>query len=323
MGDDINLTAKPDSYSVKTTSDVTERIQELTKKTGLNHKDLFAAMVTRYYSELEAGSEIDRSDDMQQIRYHLSRAENIFLGSLQKVQELKKDYTERLDAQKAQHKETQEDLLKKNIKLVKEIETLSTAQSETEKRLNEIISRNHELEELNRGNRMTVDLLSQKLEELELKTATVDQLKTEITDLQGENLTYQQKLAHLLSELGTARQTIANLEKHQMKMEETARKQEKELKTTYAKDIQQLKEVHNLEVDKTLLESERRIFDTMQKVKEEFGQKIEVLFVKNDAFRTKNQELTEKIFSLELDHLKLRDQLKTSSPPAEDESICG
>lgn len=306
MSEEINI-VRPDSYSVKTTSDVTERIQELTKKTGLNHKDLFAAMVTRYYSELEAGSEIDRSDDMQQIRYHLNRAENIFLGSLQKVQDLKKDYTERLDAQKAQHKETQEDLQKRNTHLANELEKLSTALSETEARFKEVTVRNHELEETNRGNRMTLDLLSQKIQELELKAAALDPLKAEITDLQNKTLSYQQELTHLHSELGTAQRTIANLEQHRKETEEAARKQVQELKATYEKDIQQLKDVHKLELDKTLLESERQILETIQKLKEEHGQKIEDLLDKNDNFRTKNQELTEKIFSLELERLRLGD----------------
>ena len=312
MSEEINMVVKPDSYSVKTTSDVTERIQELTKKTGLNHKDLFAAMVTRYYSELEAGSEIDRSDDMQQIRYHLNRAENIFLGSLQKVQDLKKDYTKRLDAQKAQHKETQEDLQKKITNLAKELEKLATAHSESETRLKEITGRNQELEESNRGNRMTVDLLSQKIEALELEVAAVDPLKAEIIDLRDKTLSYQQKLTNLHTELGTAQQTIANLEYHRTEVEEAARKQVQELKATNDKDIQQLKEVHKLEVDKTLLESERRVLVTMQKVKEEHGQKIEDLLVKNDNFRSKNQELTEKIFALELERLRLGDLSQTS-----------
>ena len=308
MSEEINMVVKPDSYSVKTTSDVTERIQELTKKTGLNHKDLFAAMVTRYYSELEAGSEIDRSDDMQQIRYHLNRAENIFLGSLQKVQDLKRDYTERLDALKAQHKETQEDLQKKNTNLAKELEKLSTAQSETETRLKEITERNQELEETNRGSRMTVDLLSQKIEELELKAAAVDPLKAKITDLQDKTLSYQQEITHFHAELGTAQQTIANLEQHRAEAEEAARKHGEVLQTTYDKDIQQLKEVHKLEVDKILLESERRILETTQKIKDEYGNRIDDLLTKNDCFRTKNQELTEKIFALELERLRLGDQ---------------
>ncbi|HWQ40695.1 MAG TPA: hypothetical protein VN456_01500, partial [Desulfosporosinus sp.] len=312
MSQDINLTVKPDSYSVKTTSDVTERIQELTKKTGLNHKDLFAAMVTRYYSELEAGSEIDRSDDMQQIRYHLSRAENIFLGSLQKVQDLKRDYIERLDAQKTQHKEAQEDLAKQNSNLAKELEKLTTAQSEIEKRLTKTTLRNQELEDSNRTNRMTVDLLSQKLEELELKAAMVDPLKIEITDLQSKSLSYQQELAHLNSELGTAQQNIANLKQHRIESEETIRKHEQELKGAHAKDIQQLKEVQKLEVDKTLLESQRRILETMQKVKEVHEHKVEELLLKNDNFRTKNQELKEKIFTLELERLRLSDRSPTS-----------
>ena len=311
MIDQINMTVKPDSYSVKTTTDVTERVQELTKKTGLNHKDLFAAMVTRYYSELESGSEIDRSDDMQQIRYHLNRAENIFLGSLQKVHDLKKDYTERVDTLKAQHKVTQEDLQKKNTNLAKELEKLTTAHSEINIRLTEVTGRNQELEETNRGNRMTVDLLSQKIAELELKAAAVDPLKAQITDLQDKTLSYQQKLTHLHTELGTAQQTIANLEQYRSEVEEAARKHVQELKGTYSKDFQQLKEVHKLEVDKTHLESERRILETIQKVKDEFGHKIDDLLVKNDAYRTENQELREKIFASEMERLRLSGQSQT------------
>ncbi|MDR3540433.1 MAG: hypothetical protein P4L69_05620 [Desulfosporosinus sp.] len=316
MGEEIQMIVKSDSYSVKTTTDVTERIQELTKKTGLNHKDLFAAMVTRYYTELEVGSEVDRSDDMQQIRYHLNRAENIFLGSLQKVQDLKKDYTERLDVLKAQHQEIQEELQKKNSSLAKELGKLSIAHSESETRFKEITERNQELEETNRGNRMTVDLLGQKIEVLELKAAAVDPLKAELIDLQEQTVTYQQQLTHLHSELVTAQQTVANLEHDRTHVEEATRKQIQELKAGYGKDIQQLNEVHQLEVDKLLLESERRILETMHKLKEEYGHKIEDLMVKNDVSRTKNQELTEKIFVLELERLRLGEQSAPSKTTA-------
>lgn len=311
MNEEITMVVKPDSYSVKTTSDVTERIQELTKKTGLNHKDLFAAMVTRYYAELEAGSEIDRSDDMQQIRYHLSRAENIFLGSLQKVQDLKKDYTERLEAQKAQHKEIQEDILKKNTNLTKEMEKLLTANTGIEIRLKEIAGRNQELEESNQGNRMTIDLLSQKLEALEVKAAAVDLLKMEVIDLEEKTLSYQQKLTHLHSELGTAQAAITNLEQHRTEVEKATLKQVEDLKVTYSKDLQQLKEVHKLEVDKTRLESERQVLEMTQKVKDDYSVKVDELLVKNDASRTKTQELTERIFALELERLKVGDHSKT------------
>ena len=317
MSEEINVVVKPDSYSVKTTSDVTERIQELTKKTGLNHKDLFAAMVTRYYSELEAGSEIDRSDDMQQIRYHLNRAESIFLGSLKKVQDLKRDYTERLEALKAQHKETQEDLQKKNTHLAKELEKLSTAHSEAENRLKKVAGRNQELEETNRGNRMTTDLLSQKIVELELKVVAVDPLKEEITELKDKTLTYQQKLTHLNSEFESAQLTIANLEQHRIEVEEAARKQGQELKATYYRDVQQLKEVHKLEVDMTLLESERRSLETIQKVKDEYQHKFDDLMIKNDAFRTKYQELSEKMFVLEMERLRQSDHSHSSTSMTE------
>jgi len=253
---------------------------------------------------------------MQQIRYHLNRAENIFLGSLQKVHDLKKDYKDRLDALKEEHKETQKALQNKNSSLAKELEKLSTDQSETETRFKEIVARNQELEETNRGNRMTVDLLSQKIEELEIKAAGVDPLKAEITVLQAKTLSHQQELAHLNSELGTAQQTIANLKQHRAETEEVLRKQVEDLKAAYEKEIQQLKEVHKLEVDKTLLESERKILEAIQKVKEEYDQKIENLLAKNDNFRTKNQELTEKIYALELERLRSGDQSQTAKPTA-------
>ena len=84
-----------------------------------------------------------------------------------------------------------------------------------------------------------------------------------------------------------------------------------ELKVSYCKDLQQLKDVHKLEEDKTLLESERRILETTQTVKDEYGHRIDAILVKNDAFRTKNQELTEKIFSLELERLRKEDHLRS------------
>ncbi|TGE33277.1 hypothetical protein [Desulfosporosinus sp. Sb-LF] len=318
MSEETTTTAKPDSYSVKTTTDVTERVQELTKKTGLNHKDLFAAMVTRYYSELESGSDLDRSDDMQQIRYHLNRAENIFLGSLQKVQDLKRDFSEHLETQKAQHKEKQEDLQAKNSNITKELEKRSTAQSELENRLQETLARNQELEDTNRTNRVTVDLLGQKLENLEQKAAAVDPLKAKITELRGQTSSYQQIIANLQAELGIAQQTITNLEERRTKAEETALKHEEEVRTTYEKTIQQLQEVHSLEVDKTLLESERRVLEMMQKIKEDYGQKVEDLLVKNDALRTKYQELTEKIYILELERLRLDNQSQATKHPTTD-----
>lgn len=304
MNEDTALAVKPDSYSVKTTSDITGRIQELTKKTGLNHKDLFAAMVTRYYSELETGSEMDRSDEMQQIRYHLNRAENIFLGSLQKVQDLKDDYTERLDALNAQHKEALDDLQKKNANLAKELEKLNNAHSEIQNRLKTITERNQELEETNRTNRVTIDLQNKKIEELELNAAKIDPLKKELTILQDQALSYQQEFSRLQAGSRSDRQIIANLEQHRIELEEAAHKHQEEMKTAWDKDIQQLKEIHKLEVDKTHLESARQILETVQKVKEEHQKKVDDLLVINDQLKAKNQELTEKIFALELERLK-------------------
>lgn len=308
---------KPDSYSVKTTSDITERIQELTKRTGLSHKDLFSAMVTRFYTELEQGSEIDQSDDMQHIRYHLNRVENIFLGSLQKVQDLKKDYMGRLDAQNTEHLEALEELQKQRSNLAKELDKLAKEKGDVESRYKEIHQRNQELEESNRANRMTIDLLGHKVNDIEAKLLEASSLQETVSLLQEDNLTSKHEIGNLQAELGTTHQIISNLELQLTDVEESAQlsvnsisaESEKELqrlKDSYEKELKQLKEIQKLELDKVRLESDRKVLEKEQTVKAEYGQKLDVLLDKNDRLLTKNQELTEKLYAIELE---LRDRL--------------
>lgn len=303
---------KPDSYSVKTTSDVTERIQELTKRTGLSHKDLFSAMVTRFYTELEQGSEIDQSDDMQHIRYHLNRVENIFLGSLQKVQDLKKDYMGRLEGQSSQHKEVLDELQKQKSVFAKELDKLAKEKGELDSRFKEISQRNQELEEINRSNRMTIDLLSHKVKDIEAKLTEASSLQETITLLREDNLSTKHEIGNLQAELGTAHQVISNLEQQLTDAEETAllrvnslseesMKELQRLNISYEKELNQLKEIHKLEMDKVLLESERKVLEKEQIIKVEYGLKLDHLLDKNERLLTKNQELTEKLYSLELE----------------------
>lgn len=318
---------KPDSYSVKTTSDVTERVQELTKKTGLSHKDLFAAMVTRFYTDSEAGSEIDQSDDMQHIRYHLNRVENIFLGSLQKVQDIKNDYTSRLEGQNNQYKEVTEELQKQKSNLVKELDKSSKEKAETQIRYQEIHQRNQELEETNRANRLTIDLLGQKVKALEAKLIEASSLRESVSQLQEENIASKQELGSLQAELGTANQIISKIEQQLTETEEAAQlrvntlstESEKELQrlnTSYEKELKQLEEIHKLEMDKVRLESERKVLEREQTIKVDYGQKLDLLIDKNDRLLAKHQELTEKLYATEL---KLRD-LATPQPEKRQET---
>lgn len=303
---------KPDSYSVKTTSDVTGRIQELTRKTGLSHKDLFAAMVTRFYTELETGSEIDQSDDMQQIRYHLNRVENIFLGSLQKVQDLKKDYTGRLEGLKTQQKDAQEEIRKQRDQFNNEIEKLVKQKQEAERLYEEVLKRNKELEDTNRTNRMTIDVLGNKVKELETKLSATLQLKETLAQLQEENLNLKQEIATYQGELDSAHESLSMLEQELTQSKEHAEaqlnkilidfdKEQTKAKLSFNKELQQLGEIHKLERDKTLLEAERKLLEREQAVKIEYDHKIDQLLEKNDRLLTKNQELTERIYAAELE----------------------
>lgn len=303
---------KPDSYSVKTTSDITERIQELTKKTGLSHKDLFSAMVTRFYTEFEAGSDIDRSDDMQQIRYHLNRVENIFLGSLQKVQDIRQDYTVRNEAQITQYKEVIEDLQKQRLNLSKELEKSVKAKEEAEKGHQEILERYREVEESNRTARMTIELVNQKNKELETELKKTTVLHNQLKELQAENLTLKQENTNLNVELGNAQHVLSQLEQQLSEAETNARnktqasraeydKEILELNKSFEKDLLQTKEKHKLEIEKIQLQSERLTLEKLQSVKEEYDQKLHQYLTKNDDYMSKNQELTEKVYLLQLE----------------------
>lgn len=318
MTEETMMTIKPDSYSVKTTTDVTERIQGLLKKTGLNHKDLFSAMVTRYYAELEAGSELDQSDDMQQIRYHLSRVENVFLGSLQKVQDLKKDYSERLESLNAKNKGVHEELQQLKNTRSKEVEELKSAKAEAENQQKKTRERNQELEESNHANRMSIDLLTQKVKELESKLEGSERLQEEMAVFKDELSLAQQARDNLQAELSTEQQVISKLEdqlieaeasaQRQLQMyQESAQKELAQLQKSADKDILQLKELHALEKDKLLIEADLKVLEELQSVQANYEQKTEKLLSRNESLTTKNQELTEKLYTLELELQKLHE----------------
>lgn len=319
---------KPDSYSVKTTTDVTERIQELVKKTGLNHKDLFSAMVTRYYAELEAGSELDQSDDMQQIRYHLSRVENIFLGSLQKVQDLRKDYAERLDVFKAKNKEVHEELQQLNNMHSAEINELKATKTKAEKEQQKILQRNQELELSNQDNRMSVDLLNQKVKELESTLEGTVHFEKELNAAKEELTLVKQERDNLQIEISTEQQFTSKLEDQlteaealaqklsqeyreklaleRGQLQESAQKELDQLRQLAKKEIQQLKELHALEKDKLLIEADRRVLEKQHAVQESYEQKAEKLLNRNEILTAKNQDLAEKLHALELELLNYK-----------------
>lgn len=307
MNEEMTAITKPDSYSVKTTTDVTERIQELVKKTGLNHKDLFSAMVTRFYTELESGSELDQSDDMQQIRYHLNRVENVYLGSLQKVQDLKKDYSERLEEQKNKYKEVLEELHQLKKERTQEFDDLTKINEDTEIRLREIQQRNQELEESSVSYRMTVELLSHRVEELETERKSFESAQEEMISLKEELFLVKQNQGNLQLELSTSQQIISKLESQLNEAKNLSQKELEQLQRSFTKEISQLKELHALELEKVRIDSDRRTLERLQTVQFENEQKTDKLIARNEALSTKNQELTEKLHSFELEIQKLRD----------------
>ena len=66
------------------------------------------------------------------------------------------------------------------------------------------------------------------------------------------------------------------------------------------KDIEQLKHIHQLEIEKGVTEADRRVLEAINKTKDEYSIKLDLLTQKNDTISTRNQELVERIHAFEL-----------------------
>src|SRR5665647_1873014 len=152
-----------DTYSVKTTSVVKDELNELLRLTGLPSKELFEAMVTNYKIMALQGTEVERTEDVQQVRYHLSRAENLFMNLVQKNQDVKQDYTSRIDQENVLHKQITDELQQQKTLAIQEKDKASVAQMELiedMKKSNETIV---DLTDRARSERLTIDVLTLSL----------------------------------------------------------------------------------------------------------------------------------------------------------------
>lgn len=293
MSDQSKSASNQDTYSVKTTSGVKDELNELLRLTGLPSKELFEAMVTNYKLTALQGTEAETIEDVQQVRYHLSRAENLFINLIQKNQDVKQDYTSRIDQENALHKQITDELQQQKTLAIQERDKARGEQTEIiedMKKSNEFMV---ELTDRARSDRLTIDVLTHKTEELESKVATMPRFEEQVAQLNQDKISCQHQVDKLQAELSKYKEL---LDSSQVRISDIYQEREKEAQQAQEsakKDIEQLKYIHQLEIEKAVLEA-------VSKTRDEYYSKIDSMTQKIDIIATRNQELVDRIHTFEL-----------------------
>jgi len=289
-----------DTYSVKTTSVVKEELTELLRLTGLPSKELFEAMVTSYKLTAMQGTDVAQTEDVQQVRYHLSRAENLFMNLVQKNQDVKQDYTARIDQENSLHKQITDEFQQQKALTIQDRDKAKAEQMELieeMKKSNEIII---DLTDRGRSDRITIDVLTHKTEDLEAKVTAMPALEAKSVMVGLENISLQRQAEGLEAELSKYK---GLLEASQARITDLSQERERaiqQVKESAQKDIEQLRYIHQLEMDKASIEADRRVLEAINKTKDEYTAKLDSMVQKSDVITSKNQELVERIHELEL-----------------------
>lgn len=293
MSEQAKQSGQQDTYSVKTTSAVKEELNELIRLTGLPAKELFEAMVTNYKIMALQGTDVEKIEDVQQVRYHLSRAENLFLNLVQKNQDVKDDYTARITQENSLHKQITDELQREKSLATEERDKARAEQVELieqMKKTNEVIV---DLTDRSRSDRITIDVLTKKTEELEAQVEAMPALEAKNVMLGLEKTSLQHQMEGLEAELSKYKELLEASQSHVADIAQEREKAVQQIQEGARKDIDQLKHVHQLELDKAVLEA-------VNKTREEFTSRIDSLTQKNEAIMARNEELVERIHALEL-----------------------
>lgn len=280
MSDEVKN--KPPLYSVRTNDEVMADISALVERTGLSQKDLFSAMVTQFKTNLLTGNETEQTEDMQQLRYHLSHAELIFASMIQKVRDLKESYTESLDQEKQMHQSVVAQVERGRQTAEEERDKARLDLARIQDQIKELVERNNDLEAINKSNLTTIALLTDKAEALETRIGTIVEMEAEVQQLRTQQTEAQRLIERLQAEsaqsaqmLELTKERLANAEKD------------------HEKAIAAAQKMAELQIHTAGVEADNRVLEATTRLKDEYAAKI-------DALMEKNQTLTARVHELEL-----------------------
>ncbi|SHN84742.1 hypothetical protein [Desulfitobacterium chlororespirans] len=269
-------------YSVRTTNEVMADITTLVEKTGLSQKDLLSAMVTQFKSNLLAGGDSEQTEDMQQLRYHLTHAESIFVNMTQKLHDLKDDYSGRIEQEKRLHQNIIDQVDRSRQQAEAERDKAKEDLAGIQEQIKELSERNAELETVNKSNLKTIELLTNQNDSLEARIGTVAEMETEVTQLRAELAAEQKRSEKLQAE---AEKSIREMESKEQAITS--------MKTSHAGELASSQKMAELQIHAATVEANNRVLEATTRIKDEYAAKIETL-------QERIHTLTARVHELEL-----------------------
>ena len=271
-----------ETWSAKVSPEIKEELAQMVKESGLSSKEFLEQLLSTHKIGLLQVSDSHRSEDIQQVTYHLDKIKASFVGLVEKGIDLKEKFTESLEQESVIHKSIT-DQQQMAIKQAQEDRDKAILEkSALDQAMTDITVRNSELVEINASQRITIQMQMDKLNQLESRIESIVELEEEVVRINQDN---QMKA-----------KTIESLEqegldyKRQLDQVQASKEaQEREAIQT----LEQMVKVHGLEIQRATLETEKKMLEENQKIKDDY-------FLKVEALKSKNQELTEKLHQLEL-----------------------
>lgn len=287
-----------ETWSAKVSSELKEELGQFVKESGLSSKEFLEQLLLEHKVALLQGTDTQRSEDIQQVSYHLEKIKASFVGLVEKGKDLKDNFNETQERESRLHKEIV-DQQQSQIRLAQEERDKAVLdKSELEKRMAEIAARNEELESNNKANLRMIQMQEDKIEQMEGRLGAVQELEDEVSVLSKQAQAQTKKIESLEQE---AQQHKRELEQAQAALEA----QEKNA----AKDLERLAQAHEVELQRTTLALEKRLHEENHKLMENHYAELK-------ALTSKNQELTEKLHNRELEATKAK--TRTKGNPAQE-----
>jgi len=294
-----------ENVTVKASTEVKARYEELKSKSGLTSKDFFELVLSQHEIS-NIGKEVEQSLDIPQIRTHLSALEAIFLSQIQKSIDTNQFFNSRIAQENDSHKTLADELQQSKMAAIAERDAEEEKRRESDSSAAKLAARNEELELQRNTDKSTIanftrrndDLEAERNENKRLTTENVDQMKT----MRSENHELENRLNDIVKQNELMdRELKASLEKAN-KVQVEVNEKMAGLIDGHKKDLAQVGKTTELLIANEKSESERRVLQEMQKLKDEMHKTIEEQNRENNAEKNEMHKtiemLNKRIFNL-------------------------
>ncbi len=300
-----------ETWGAKVSTELKKEIGQLIEESGLSAKEFLEQLISGHKVSLLQGTDAQRSEDIQQVTYHLDKIKSSFIGLVEKGIDLKDKFAESLEQESMLHKGIV-DQQQKQIKLAQdERDKAVLDKANLEDHMAEIAARNEELEADLKTNRLTIQMQQEKIDRVDDQADIIQALNDEIAR-QKNTADHQTKFIHELeNESQRYKREFEQAQATLIAQENDAAKAREAIDRDATKALDMLTKVHAIELQRATLETEKRLLDEIHKIKDEY-------YLKLESLTTKNQELTERLHQKELEaNFKTKKEAAPATPKAE------